>query len=100
MDVGRRVAGERTRRLGGAGVEPLARPPQRPDAELTDEAAPAPRTPGEARAGRQRAQEIRLGLGRGIAIDLDRVVVEGGDLVLAHSGGGEPERNVDVAQTL
>src|ERR1700674_622619 len=82
----------------GAHGRPCA--PECTDAELADEPGPAPRAPSKPGAGRQRTQEIGLGLARRIAGLLELVIVEGGDLLHVHSVGGEPTWDVDVAQPL
>src|SRR4051794_28139663 len=65
--------------------QPAPRLPDRSHAQPDEEAAPAPRLPGQPSLGRQRAQVISLGRGGGVAVDLDLVVVEVSDLVLAHA---------------
>src|SRR3954464_6300503 len=69
-------------------------------AEPDDEPRPALRLPADALVDRHRAIAVRLGGGPFVAGLLDRIVVEGRDLVLGHAIGRKPCRNMDVAEPL
>src|SRR5436190_24009520 len=80
--------------------EPFAHVPERADAELTDESGPAARAPAQPGFHRQRANVTGLGCGVRIVVPLGAIIIEGRDFLLTHALGGEPARNMNVAEAL